>query len=146
MALSLLVMALLAGLDIAGALAAKEWTEHRHPFYFMGGLLAFGLLFAVYAKSLSFAELPIITLGWIVCLQIGLTVIDRFIYHTNLPMGKLIAILAIVILQGYIMLSSNEHHVLDQSTIEAQSSTDRYIRLQFATARFRLLGMYCDRP
>ncbi len=112
LALSLLVMALLAGLDIAGAVAAKEWTEHRHPFYFIGGLLTFGLLFTVYAKSLSFAELPIITLGWIVCLQIGLIFIDRFIYHSDLPMGKLVAILAIVILQGYIMLSPNERHVL----------------------------------
>jgi len=107
-ALSLLAMVLLAGLDIAGALAAKEWMEHRHPLYFIGGLLTFGLLFAVYAKSLSVAELPIVTLGWIVCLQIGLTIIDRIFYDSDLPPGKLIAILVIVILQGYIMVAPND--------------------------------------
>jgi multidrug transporter EmrE-like cation transporter len=106
--LSLLAMVLLAGLDIAGALAAKEWMEHRHPLYFIGGLLTFGLLFAVYAKSLSIAELPIVTLGWIVCLQIGLTIIDRIFYDSDLPAGKLIAILVIVVLQGYIMLAPND--------------------------------------
>src|SRR6478609_554535 len=105
--LSLLAMIVLAGLDIAGALAAKEWTEHRHPLYFIGGLITFGLLFTVYAKSLSIAELPIVTLGWIVGLQIGLTIIDRIFYHSDLPTGKLIAILVIVVLQGYIMLAPN---------------------------------------
>lgn len=106
--LSLIAMIALAALDIAGALAAKQWTEHHHPISFACGLVAFGLLFAVYAKSLSVAELPIVTLGWIVCLQIGLTLIDRVFYDSSLPTGKLIAILAIVILQGYIMLAPND--------------------------------------
>jgi multidrug transporter EmrE-like cation transporter len=105
--LSLLAMIALAALDIVGALAAKQWSEHRHPLYFAAGLVAFGLLFAVYAKSLDVAELPIVTLGWVVCLQIGMTLIDRVVYSSSVPVQTWVIIGIIVILQGYLMLSQN---------------------------------------
>lgn len=105
--LSLLAMIALAALDIIGALAAKEWSEHHHPLYFASGLIAFGLLFAVYAKSLDIAELPIVTLGWVVCLQIGLTLIDRVVYRSNVPLQTWLIIAVIVVLQGYLMISQH---------------------------------------
>ncbi|MGH2550666.1 MAG: hypothetical protein ACRDHN_14830, partial [Thermomicrobiales bacterium] len=82
-------------------------SEHRHPLYFAGGLIAFGLLFAVYAKSLDVAELPIVTLGWVVCLQVGMTLIDRLVYRTSVPIQTWLIIGIIVTLQGYLMLSQN---------------------------------------
>lgn len=105
--LSLLAMVSLAALDIAGALAAKQWSEHRQPLYFAGGLVAFGLLFAVYAKSLDIAELPIVTLGWIVCLQVGMTVIDRAVYRSNVPAQTWVIIGIIILMQAYLMLSQS---------------------------------------
>ncbi|CAN5600545.1 hypothetical protein BH09CHL1_BH09CHL1_15530 [soil metagenome] len=105
--LSLLAMIALTVLDIIGALAAKQWSEQRHPIYFAGGLIAFGLLFTVYAKSLDIAELPVVTLGWVVCLQIGITLVDRIVYHTPVPFQTWVVIGIIVVLQGYLMLSQN---------------------------------------
>jgi multidrug transporter EmrE-like cation transporter len=105
--LSLLAMIALAALDIVGAMAAKQWSEHRHPLYFAGGLIAFGLLFAVYAKSLDIAELPIVTLGWVVCLQIGMTLIDRVVYRTQIPIQTWLVIAIIVLLQVYLMITQN---------------------------------------
>lgn len=105
--LSLLAMIALAALDIVGALAAKQWSEQRHPIYFAGGLIAFGLLFAVYAKSLDVAELPIVTLGWVICLQIGITLIDRLVYGAHVSMQTWLIIAIIVALQGYLMISQH---------------------------------------
>src|SRR5688500_18222846 len=57
--LSLAAMLTLAGLDFVGAIFAKEWVEERQAGWFLGGLVAFGILFAVYAYSLQYAELSL---------------------------------------------------------------------------------------
>jgi hypothetical protein len=105
--LSLGAMLTLAGLDFFGALLAKEWVERHHPAYFLAGLLSFGILFAVYAASLKFAELSVVTFGWIVFLQVGLVVLDRVRYGVEFPTGKWVAIAAILILQAYLILAPN---------------------------------------
>ena len=107
--ISLAAMVALAGLDMLGALLAKEWAERQHAAWFLAGLLTFGVLFAVYAASLRVAELSVVTFGWIVILQVGLLLFDRFRYGVALPPAKWLAIALILALQAYLVLAPNGH-------------------------------------
>jgi hypothetical protein len=100
-------MVALAALDFVGAVLAKEWAEERNHWLFAGGLAAFGALFAVYALSLKLAELSTVTFGWIVTLQVGLLLLERVRSAVVLPSGKWTAIVAILVLQAYLILASN---------------------------------------
>lgn len=105
--ISLAAMLALAGLDFTGAVFAKAWVEDRQIAWFVAGLVAFGVLFVVYAHSLRFAELSIVTFGWIVFLQVGLLVYERVRYDVALPTGKWVAIAVIMLLQAYLILAPN---------------------------------------
>ena len=105
--LALGAMLALAGLDMVGAVLAKEWTLRGQVVWFVAGLAAFGLLFAVYALSLHVAELSIVTMGWIVFLQVGLLVVDSVRYGVTFPPGKWAAIGIILALQAYLVLAPN---------------------------------------
>ena len=72
-----LCMAALAALDLVGAFAAKEWAEKQSTVALGLGALAFVVLFWVYASSLQYAELAVVTMGWIVLLQVGILLVDR---------------------------------------------------------------------
>ncbi len=100
-------MVALAGLDMLGAVLAKEWAERQHGVWFLAGLLTFGVLFAVYAASLRVAELSVVTFGWIVFLQVGLVLFDRFRYGVALPPAKWLVIGLILALQAYLVLAPN---------------------------------------
>lgn len=100
-----LCMAALAGLDLIGAYAAKEWAEKQNTVALGLGALAFLVLFWVYASSLQYAELAVVTMGWIVLLQVGILLIDRFHFGTTLPTGKLVAVVIILTAQGYLVLA-----------------------------------------
>ena len=105
--ISLGAMLALAGLDFVGAVFAKQWADGRHPAWFLAGLLAFGVLFAVYAASLRVAELSVVTFGWIVFLQVGLLLYERLRHGVELPAAKWAAIAAILALQAYLILAPN---------------------------------------
>jgi hypothetical protein len=98
-------MVALAALDLAGAFAAKEWAEHRSAVPMLLGLAAFGVLFWVYASSLQYAELALVTMGWVVMLQVGLVVLDRVRYGVELPPGKWVAIVVLLAAQAYLLLA-----------------------------------------
>ncbi|MEO6411908.1 MAG: hypothetical protein ABIO48_04915 [Pedococcus sp.] len=100
-----IAMVALAGLDLLGALAAKEWAEHRSPVPMLVGLATFGVLFWVYASSLQYAELALVTMGWIVMLQVGLVVLDRVRYGVELSPGKWVAIVVLLAAQSYLLLA-----------------------------------------
>ena len=100
-------MVLLAALDFIGAVLAKEWATERNHWLFAAGLVAFGALFAVYAVSLKLAELSTVTFGWIITLQVGLLLLERIRYAVVLPNGKWAAIVAILVLQAYLILAPN---------------------------------------
>ena len=100
-----IAMVALAGLDLLGAFAAKEWADHRSPVPMLVGLAAFGVLFWVYASSLQYAELALVTMGWIVMLQVGLVVLDRVRYGVELPPGKWVAIVVLLAAQSYLLLA-----------------------------------------
>ncbi len=96
--------AVLAGLDMAGALAAKAWAEHRSALWFIVGLALFGLLFWVYGSALRFAELAEVTVAWIVLLQVALLAIDRFYYGVDVAASKWLAVAIILSLEAFIIL------------------------------------------
>ena len=106
-------MVALAGLDITGALLAKEWALRQEGHWFAAGLVTFGVLFVVYARSLQVAELSVVTLGWVVLLQVGLLVIDRLRYGVEFPTGKWVAITTILVLQAYLILTPNLSRAAD---------------------------------
>jgi hypothetical protein len=100
-----LAMVLLAGLDLVGALFAKEWAENGSVRALVLGAGAFVVLFWVYASSLKYAELALVTMGWVVMLQVGLVLIDRWVYGVELPLGKWVAIGVVLLAQGYLVLA-----------------------------------------
>jgi multidrug transporter EmrE-like cation transporter len=105
---SLSAMFGLALLDFIGAVLAKEWADTRQPWWFVAGLLTFMGLFAFYATSLKTAELSVVTIGWVVFLQVGLLLYERLRYGTDFPPLKWAAIVLILVLQAYLILVPNE--------------------------------------
>jgi hypothetical protein len=98
-------MVALAGQDLVGAFAAKEWAEHRSPVPMLLGVATFGVRFWVSASSLQYAELALVTMGWVVMLQVGLVVLDRVRYGVELPAGKWVAIVVLLAAQAYLLLA-----------------------------------------
>lgn len=96
---------LLAGLDLLGALAAKAWADHRSLTWFATGLALFGLLFWVYGSALQYAELAAVTVAWIVVLQVGLILVDRFRNGVDVSTDRWIAIAGILALEAYLLLA-----------------------------------------
>lgn len=97
-------MLILAGLDFCGALLAKEWADRGSRACFLVGLMTFVVLFLVYAASLRTAELSIVTMGWVVLLQVGLILVDRFRFDVAISRDKWLVIIAILLLQAYLIL------------------------------------------
>ncbi len=100
-----LAMVLLAGLDLAGALAAKEAVERRSPELALAGAAFFLLLFWVYASSLQYVDLAPVTLGWIVVLQLSVLALDTLRYGAVLPAGAWVAVGVILAAQAYLVLA-----------------------------------------
>jgi hypothetical protein len=65
-------------------------------------------LFAVLVLGLRWAELSIVTLAWIVMLQVGVLVFDTVRYGTTIRPAGWVAIALIVLLQGYLVLGATE--------------------------------------
>jgi multidrug transporter EmrE-like cation transporter len=105
---SISAMIALALLDFIGAVFAKEWADTRQPWWFVAGLVTFMGLFVFYAASLKTAELSIVTIGWVVFLQVGLLLYERVRYGASLPPLKWVAIVLILALQAYLVLMPNE--------------------------------------
>ena len=100
-----LAMTVLAGLDLLGAVAAKERAERQNATAALLGVLAFVVLFWVYASALQYAELAVVTMGWIVLLQVGVVIVDRVHFGNMLPADKIGALVIILVAQGYLVLA-----------------------------------------
>ena len=98
-------MVVLAALDLAGAVAAKEWADNGNVRGLVLGSVSFLVLWWVYASSLKYAELSLVTMGWIVILQVGLLLLDRWRYGVELPAGKWVAIAVVLLAQAYLLLA-----------------------------------------
>ena len=97
----------LAGLDLLGAYLAKEFSVRPRWIIMIGGLVSFGMLFFVYVKSLSLTDLWVVTFGWVVLLEIGVLLLDRFRFGTHIPTHKMVLAGMIVMLQVALMLPSS---------------------------------------
>jgi hypothetical protein len=100
-----IAMLLLAALDFAAALAAKEWAGNGSARWLLVGIGCFVALFYVYASSLQYADLATVTMGWIVLLQVGLLVLDHVRYDVALPPARWVAVGLILLLQAYLVLA-----------------------------------------
>jgi hypothetical protein len=120
-------MLLLAALDLAGAWAAKEAASRRSPGMAVLGGLLFLLLFWVYASSLQYAELAPVTFGWVVLLQVGVLLLDRFRYQAPLPPGAWVAVVVLLAAQAYLLLAPTGGAVPSEGAdpIMGQAVTDR---------------------
>jgi multidrug transporter EmrE-like cation transporter len=116
---SLSAMIILALFDFVGAVFAKEWADTRQPWWFVAGLATFMGLFCFYAYSLKTAELSIVTIGWVVFLQVGLLLYERFRYGTELAVLKWAAIVLILALQTYLVLAPNHTAAPAESALVA---------------------------
>jgi hypothetical protein len=96
---------LLAVVDLASAYVTKEAVVRRSVPWAFAGVALFVLLFYVYASSLQYAELTLITLGWIVILQVGVVLLDRFRYGQVLGPDKWAAIILIIAAQTYLLFA-----------------------------------------
>jgi len=104
-AVGAVAMIVLAALDLVGAMAAKEWATRATLTPLIVGVSAFLMLFWVYASALQYAELALVTLGWIVVLQVGLLLLDRFRYGVEMPTGKWVAVAIILAAQAYLLMA-----------------------------------------
>jgi hypothetical protein len=104
-------MLLLGVVDLAGAYATKEAVVRRSLPWAVAGIALFLLLFYVYASSLQYAELALVTLGWVVALQVGVLLLDQFRYGNALSADKWVAVAVILAAQAYLLLASSEVRV-----------------------------------
>ena len=100
-----LAMLALAALDLAGAVLAKEAVVRHSPAFGVAGVLTFAVLFWVYASSLQYAELAVVTLGWVVVLQVGVVVVDALRYGTPSPPLTWVVVGVLVAAQAYLLLA-----------------------------------------
>jgi hypothetical protein len=96
------LMAVLAGLDLIGAGLARSWAQHGSLLALAGGIGVFSLLFVVYGRSLRYAELSTVTIGWIVLLQVGVFVLDATAGAHVAP-GKVVVLVVMLCLQAYVI-------------------------------------------
>lgn len=99
-------MLLLAGLDLVGAILAKRYADHRSAAALCAGVVVFGALFFVYARSLSYAELATVTFGWVVMLQVGVVIIEQVQRGSGPPPGRVAAMVGMLLLQAYLVLGT----------------------------------------
>ena len=105
---AVVAMLLLAAVDLAGAYVAKEAVVRRSLPWGVAGIALFVLLFYVYASSLQYAELALVTLGWVVVLQVGVLLLDHFRYGNALSADKWVAVAVILAAQAYLLLASSQ--------------------------------------
>lgn len=97
-------MMMLAALDLGGTYAAKESVERKSVGFAIVGVFLWVLAFAIYVEALEYVDLTPITLGWVVAVQIGVVLLDRFRYDVTLPQGWPVAVALILAGQAYLLL------------------------------------------
>ena len=101
---AVVAMLALAVVDLAAAFVTKEAVLRRSPLLAAAGALLFVVLFWIFASSLQYAELAPVTLGWVVALQVGVVLLDRYRYGVEMPVGKWAAVGVILVAQAYLLL------------------------------------------
>jgi energy-converting hydrogenase Eha subunit C len=82
------VVAVLAGLDIAGTVALKEAALRREPALAVLGVGLFVALAGCLYIAIALADLTWVSLGWIIAVQVAVVVVDRLRYDVHLSPGQ----------------------------------------------------------
>lgn len=101
-----LAMLVLAALDFVDAVIAVRWSESGSAVWLAAGIVTSLALFYVYASSLRYADLAVVTIGWIVLLQVALLVWEHARSGAPMPLTKLAAVVAIIALQLYLVVGT----------------------------------------
>jgi hypothetical protein len=86
------VVLLLASLDLIGSVLLKEAMLRRSPVLAIAGAGVFVFLAMTLALALEVAELSLVSLGWIVLLQVAVMVVDATRYGYTPGRVQLVAI------------------------------------------------------
>lgn len=133
---AVLAMLVLAVLDLAGAFAAKEAALRRSIPMAALGIALFVLLFWVYASSLRYAELAPVTFGWIVILQVGVVLLDRFHYGAAVSRGQWAAVAVLLAAQTYLVLGPSLAHAREPQPVAHDSAPARLVPVQVTDGRY----------
>jgi hypothetical protein len=98
-------MLALAAVDLLAAVVTKEAVSRGSGRLALLAATLFLVLFWIYASSLQYAELAPVTFGWIVALQIGVVLVDRFHNAVRLPRGAWLAIAVMLVAQAYLIFA-----------------------------------------
>jgi hypothetical protein len=98
----LVVIAALAALDLVGAALARSWATSGSVLALLAGIGVFALLFVVYGRSLRYAELSTVTIGWIVLLQVGVLALDARA-GVHIEPSKVAVVALMLGLQAYVV-------------------------------------------
>jgi hypothetical protein len=98
---AVVAMVVLAAVDLTASWVTKEAVMRRSAPWAAVGVALFLVLFYVYASSLQYAELALVTLGWVVVLQVGVLLLDRYRYGQQLGLDKWVAVGVIIMAQAY---------------------------------------------
>ena len=103
---AVVAMVVLAAVDLTASWVTKEAVVRRSAPWAAVGVALFLVLFYVYASSLQYAELALVTLGWVVVLQVGVLLLDRYRYGQQLGLDKWVAVGVIIAAQAYLLVAS----------------------------------------
>lgn len=100
-------MVALAALDFVGAVCAKVFADRHRVLPLAAGACVFVVLFVVYVAALRFAELSIVTMGWVVLLQVGVLALDTRRYGLQLDGWQWSAVVVMIALQLYLIVTTS---------------------------------------
>ena len=109
------LMLALAALDFAAALMAQDFADRRRiPTLLIGSALSISL-FVVYAVALRLANLSIVTMGWIVMLQVAVIAFDVTRHGLHLRVTQWLAVGLVIVLQVFLTATTQTRSDLDRA-------------------------------
>ena len=95
-------MLALAAIDFVGALVAQDFADRRRVSTLLVGSGLSIALFVVYAVALRLANLSIVTMGWIVMLQVAVITFDVVRHGLRLTAVQWTAVSVVIVLQVFL--------------------------------------------
>ena len=101
-------MLALAAIDFGGALVAQDFADRRRLSTLLVGSGLSIALFVVYAVALRLADLSIVTMGWIVMLQVALIAWDVVRHGLHLNAVQWAAVASVIVLQVFLTATTQQ--------------------------------------
>lgn len=86
-----LLLIALAGLDLTGTICIKEASLHRQPLLIFAAVGCFVLVATLLYVALGFADMSLVSLGWIVMFQAVIMGVDHVFYDVRLSGVQVVA-------------------------------------------------------